>query len=264
MDTKINTLCIGEKKMKWFSFGNTSKEKLVVLPGLSLKSVMPSADGIVNSYSAAAEDYELYFFDRIEVFPASYGISEMAEDTYQALNQLNLNQVHIMGVSQGGMIALKLALAHPECVKSLTLCSSASRIRPAAYPVFEKWKQSAAEKDISSLVHAFGEAVYTPSFFKQYKDIITAIPEVSDQEYSNFITSLNGTADFDVYDQLGELKCPVSVIGAGEDRILGREASEEIIRKLNCTGYIYEGYGHGVYDEAPGYLNRVTDFLKSI
>ena len=60
MNTQINTLCIGEKKMKWFSFGNKSGEKLVVLPGLSLKSVMPSADVIVNSYSAAAEEIMNY------------------------------------------------------------------------------------------------------------------------------------------------------------------------------------------------------------
>ena len=67
--------------------------------------------------------------------------------------------------------------------------------------------------------------------------------------------------DFDVFDKLEEINCPVAVIGASEDKVLGVESSREIIDKLGCASYIYEGYGHGVYDEAPDYLEHVKDLL---
>ena len=31
--------------------------------------------------------------------------------------------------------------------------------------------------------------------------------------------------------------------------------------KLNCEYYIYEGYGHGVFDEAPDYRSRTKEFI---
>ena len=47
-----------------------------------------------------------------------------------------------------------------------------------------------------------------------------------------------------------------------DDRVLGAQASVDLAEALNCPCYIYEGYGHGVYDEAPDYLARISAFLK--
>ena len=54
------------------------------------------------------------------------------------------------------------------------------------------------------------------------------------------------------------------VIGAGGDRVLGSDSSYRIAKALDCSRDVYEGYGHGVYDEAPDYLGRIKDFLSSI
>ena len=112
---------------------------------------------------------------------------------------------------------------------------------------------------------SFGEKVYTPSFFEQYKDIIIASAEgASEQNFANFLISLDGTAGFDVYDRLKEIACPAFVLGAGKDQVLGVNASLEIIDQLGCQSYIYEDNGHGVYDEAPDYLSRIREFLASV
>ena len=58
------------------------------------------------------------------------------------------------------------------------------------------------------------------------------------------------------------ITCPVFVLGAGEDQVVGVQASRDIAEKLGCEIYVYEGYGHGVYDEAPDYLSRIQSFLK--
>ncbi len=172
-------------------------------------------------------------------------------------------EINVMGVSMGGMIALQMAILDPETVKSIMLCSTAARVHDPA--VLENWKTLAEERKLPELMQAFGEDVYTPSFFAQYKDIILASGDgATDQDFMNFIISLRGILAFDCYDRLKDIKCPALVIGASEDRVLGKQASLDLAGALECQSFIYEGYGHGVYDEAPDYLTHIKGFLDSL
>ena len=256
----INTVVMGEKEMEWFRFGNEDGPKVVILPGVSLKSVMGSKDAIISAYSYLAEDYDIYLFERIRILPGKYDITDMAEDTLRAVKAIGLKEINVMGVSMGGMIALQMAILDPETVKSIMLCSTAARVYDPT--VLENWKTLAEERNLPELMQAFGEDVYSPSFFEQYKDIILASGDgATEQDYMNFIISLKGILSFDCYDRLKDIKCPALVIGASEDKILSKWGSIELATGLQCDSFIYEGYGHGVYDEAPDYLTHIKAFL---
>ena len=56
----------------------------------------------------------------------------------------------------------------------------------------------------------------------------------------------------------------VLVIGASEDRVVGVQASYDIAEQLQCESFIYEGYGHAAYDEAPAYLTHIKAFLDQV
>ena len=45
--------------------------------------------------------------------PDSYGVDDMARDTAEAIKALKLERVSIFGASQGGMIAMKIAVEYP-------------------------------------------------------------------------------------------------------------------------------------------------------
>ena len=250
--------------MEHLRFGKEDGEKYVILPGLALKSVMGAAEGIIAAYALLAENYDVYLFDHISEEPEGYSIDDMAEDTLAAFDQLGLKRVHLMGVSMGGMVAQTIALKAPDRVSSLILCSTAmdtSHIDPA---VFENWKKLSEERDTPALMEAFGESVYTPSFYEKYKDVIIASGRGADErDHRNFLISLDAIRRFDVRGEIQKITCPAFVLGAGEDRVLGPQAAEDLIAALNCPHYIYEGYGHGVYDEAPDYLSRIDAFLKA-
>jgi pimeloyl-ACP methyl ester carboxylesterase len=51
---------------------------------------------------------------------ASYTLFDMAEDSVGLLEALELDEVHVVGASMGGMIAQMIAIEHPERVRSLT------------------------------------------------------------------------------------------------------------------------------------------------
>ena len=63
MDIKIETVCTDGFEMEFFRFG-TGEKSLVIIPGLSVQSVMNSAKSIADEYAVMAEDFTAYVFDR--------------------------------------------------------------------------------------------------------------------------------------------------------------------------------------------------------
>ena len=66
----------------------------------------------------------------------------------------------------------------------------------------------------------------------------------------------------DVYEELGRITVPTLVIGGGKDRTVGTEAAGEIAEQIKGSELlIYPEYGHGLYDQAKDFNQRVYDFL---
>ncbi len=261
----INQVTIGNKEMEYLHFGNEGGEKLVILPGVSLKSVLGSAEAIVSAYSLLAGKYDIFLFDYIAKEPEGYDIAAMAEDTLLAFDGSGMDRAHIMGVSMGGMVAQMIALKAPAKVRSLILCSTAMNMAHADKAVFEKWRGLAEQKKTEELMAAFGESVYTPAFYEQYKDNIIASGEgATDLDFSNFLISLAAVNGFDVKNELNRISCPAFVIGADEDKVFAVQSAYDLAETINCGCYVYEGYGHAVYDEAPDYLTHIDDFCESL
>ena len=123
--------------MDFFRFGRGEKT-LVILPGLSVQSVMGAADAIAEAYRPIEDKFTVYVFDRRTDIPSPYPIRDMARDTAEAFRALGLKDVCLFGASQGGMIALVLAIEYPELVGRMVLGSSSANVQEAQYRVIEK------------------------------------------------------------------------------------------------------------------------------
>ena len=85
---------------------------------------------------------------------APYALHDMAADALAVLEALGVQKAHVVGVSMGGMIAQRLALAAPERVLSLTsiMSSSGARGLPQAQPhVMRVLLSRPAGKDLASV-----------------------------------------------------------------------------------------------------------------
>ena len=251
--------------MDYLRFGEGART-LVIIPGLSVQSVMGSAQAIAESYKLLTEDFTVYVFDRRKEIPASYSIDDMARDTAEAFRLLGLKDVCLFGASQGGMIAMKIAFNHPELVERLILGSTAASVTESRFSVIDEWIQLAKAGNAEGLYLSFGEAVYPPSVFEQSRELLReAAKTVTDDELKRFVIMAEGTRGFNVVDELQKIKCPVLVLGSNDDKVLGGEASRQIMKclrdKTGCELFMYDGYGHAAYDIAPDYRERMLKFF---
>ena len=249
-------------EMKYMRFGKEGAEPIVILPGLSVQYVTDSADAVAAAYDKLAADYDIWLFDRRTDVPEEYGIRQMAKDTAQAMQILEIDHAGIFGVSQGGMIAQALAVGYPQLVSAMVLGSTACRESAQTRETVYSWIELAKDGQCLALMDAFAQAVYSPAFYEQVRSILPAMAQsIKPEELSRFIILAAGLYDFDLSGQISRITCPVLVIGAGADRIMGPDSAPDLAERLGCDLYIYKGYGHGVYDEAPDYVDRLKQFF---
>ena len=265
MKVQIATVKAESFTMDFFQFGH-GKEILVILPGLSVQSVMSFADTVADAYQILADRFTVCVFDRRKELPAYYPVEMMAQDTVKAFQTLGLNRISLFGASQGGMIAMRIAIEQPELVQKLILGSTSACVEEAQYKQVEKWIRMARSGKKTELCLAMGEALYPKAVYEQSRELLTDTAKgVTVADLKRFIILAEGMKDFDTVTDLEKIACPVFAIGSKDDRVLGADATLRIAGQFNRRAgfafHMYDGYGHAAYDTAPDYKERILHFL---
>ena len=248
--------------MNYCRFGQ-GKRNLVILPGLSVQPVLAAGDAIAEAYKLLAQDFTLYLFERRSDLPERYSVQEMAEDTAQAIRELDLGPVCLFGASQGGMMAMEIAIRHPELVERMILGSTSAWVSPERYALFVEWIRLAREGKAEELYLGFSRALFPESVFEAYRDFfLDSAKTVTKEELARFCILAEGLKGFDLRASLGRIACPVLVLGAEDDRVLGGDASRQLAREIPGSElWMYEACGHAAYDVAPDYRERMLRFF---
>ncbi|MCQ2610856.1 MAG: alpha/beta hydrolase [Treponema sp.] len=255
------SVSIPSGKENYISFGR-GKKNLVIIQGLNVRDLAGSGASLANMYKIFAKEYRVYFFDRRLVVKEGLSINDLAEDIYHAMKELKIESADVLGISQGGMIGMTLALEHPEVVNKLVLGVTSSRPNETLKNVVGKWANCARNKDYITINKDSLELLYTQEYLKKYRFLMPLVVRlVKPADFDRFAILSSSILNFDCYDRLNEIKCPVLVLGGKRDRITTGKASEEIAEKLGCEIYMYDEYGHAAYDEAKDFNKRVYDFL---
>ena len=252
---------IEENTVECLKFG-TGKKNMVILPGLSVKSVMFSAKAIVSAYSVFKKDYTVYVLDRAKLIKIGYDIYAMAQDAIEAIKELGLNEFYLFGVSQGGAIAQVIALKYPEMVKKLVLVSTFSRLTDKIETTLREWVKLAERGDQTALNRKIFREIYSEKTLKDNALLLALLSREGNAEDCKRFTRLAAaTFGFDVSDKLGDISCPTLVVGSKDDGVIPQSELISLADVIGAERFIYDGYGHAVYDEAPDFKERIADFF---
>ncbi|MGH8013597.1 MAG: alpha/beta fold hydrolase [Candidatus Binataceae bacterium] len=202
-----------------------------------------------------------------------YTIPQMADDASNLLQALGIQKAKIYGISMGGMIAQELTLRHPGQVSKVVLgCTTAGG----------ETGVRASEQTLQTLIDGAklmatdpsgGLDMIMPLLFPL--DFMTAHPELKQMMMlglqmapptpsESIDRTLAGIMQFDAYDRLPQIKCPVLIVHGDRD-ILLPPANAEIIRKQipQAELFIIPGAGHNYAAADPvGIHERIKAFLR--
>ncbi len=242
-------------------FGN-GDEPLLIIPGISPKSVLSFADGVAEAYSALSEKYRIYLFDRRYPMPEGYTIRMMADDTAAAMEALGLSEAFVLGTSQGGMIAMVLAAKYPHLVKKLVGASTGARANTDSDKVFEEWVKLCREGDAEKVAVSLAEKVYTEEMLKESGDAAVSLySDATAEDLERFRITAQACIGYDITEEVFSIRCPMLITGADDDKVLMGRAAREIAAITGCELFMYESGGHAVYDGDPHFKERLLEFF---
>lgn len=242
----------------------TGKKNLVVLPGLSdgLTTVKGKAFMMSRTFKKFLNSFTVYVFSRKEQMPEDYTIEQMAGDQVNAMKQLGIDKASILGVSQGGMIAQCIAISHPEVLDKLILGVTSSWANETVKKSVSSWIEMANKGDHVLLMKDTAEKMYSRDYLDKYGKLVPILAYFTKpKSYERFLKNAKAILKFDVRNELNSITCPTFIIAGDSDKTIGNDAQNELSAGINNSElYVYEGLGHGLYDEAKDFYDRIYGF----
>lgn len=238
----------------------------------------------IKAFTPLASDYQLVFLDMrgsgrsADVPP--YTHEQWTMDIEQLKNELGLDQIHILGGSYGGYIALEYAIRFPQSVKSVLLRDTAANNKSNDDSIDRALKANLAGLDEVKLRRLFEGKVESneelkETFFK-LQPLYTVkydekkVKEKIDSIYYHYEThnyAFNqNKISFDISEDIKTIQVPV-FIGVGvHDWITPVECSNLLAKNIPTNTYVkFENSGHSPHlEENEKFLGHVREFLSNV
>jgi len=257
---------IDDTEMYYVAFGK-GKRNLIVLPGLSdgLTTVKGMALFLMPSFKRFLKEFTVYMFSRKNEMTEGYTIEQMADDQVKVMHTLGIQQACVLGVSQGGMIAQYIAGKYRDVVEKLVLAVTAPYANATVTQAVTGWMEMAQKQDHVSLMVDTAEKSYSEKYLMKNRKMFPILAKFTKpKSYERFYRNGYAILGFDAREELGKIECSTLIIAGEDDKTVGNEAKYELQKGIkNRELFIYQGLGHGTYEEAKDFYDRVYEFCRS-
>ncbi len=190
-------------------------------------------------------------------------------DNIALAEHLGIRQAHWVGLSQGGMMAMRLALERPDLVKSLVILdSSAEGEEEANKPQYEMMANAAAEHGPEAVVEGVIPIFFAEAFHRDYPEVAAAYREKflkNDPQALKWAVFAVTRRD-DISGKIAKIQAPTLVIVGEEDVATVPEHSRVIQRAIPRAQLVtIPGAGHMSPIEKPEAVTKaIADFLGQV
>jgi pimeloyl-ACP methyl ester carboxylesterase/DNA-binding winged helix-turn-helix (wHTH) protein len=164
-----------------------------------------------------------------------FSFDDWVSDLDSVVEALGLDRFPLLGVSQGGAVAVAYAARHPDRVSKLVLCSAYARGRGARAVSEEERRAAALDLDLARVGWGRDDPVFRQVFAAQF------IPDGTRADWAAFdqlqrrttspenaVRFLEEFARIDVQDEAGRLSCPTLIMHSRDDHRQPLRFGEEL------------------------------------
>ncbi len=201
-----------------------------------------------------------------------YTLQDMAHDALGVLDALAIERAHLVGMSMGGMIAQRMAIAAPRHCATLTsiMSSSGARGLPSLQPkVLRVMLAKPRGHDTEAVVRYylnFFRAVGSPANPVPEEAMRAVILQTIARSYDpagNLRQLAAILADTTRADELARVRCPTLVLHGDADPFVLIECGRDTARRIPGARFVaIEGAGHDLAPQAcQQFLRHLLPFL---
>jgi pimeloyl-ACP methyl ester carboxylesterase len=200
---------------------------------------------------------------------SDYRLDVHVQDVIGLLDKLGLPSTHLIGLSYGGQVAQRVAVAHPDRVRTLILANSNHYISNHLAEIGRAWEVAAALNDGERFFQLAVPFIYSRDFYAKNLDVLHERQAMfksllTKDWFDGFGRLCRSTEGFRLSNEdLSSLSMPTLLIGADDDMITPVRLMEEMHDAIpHCEFITFPNAGHGAFLERAGeFLTAVVGFL---
>lgn len=219
-----------------------------------------------------ADKFRLLLYDgrgqgESELGKVPLSLDRHADDLKCLLDELDIDQTALVGLSHGARVALALSDLRPDLVTRLVLCSTSTRSTFRANTVVRSWYEILRRHSLDAMVWAAVPAVFGGRYLRDNTKVLERIVKtiVRRNNTEALRTHLEAMQHYPpLLRTLKKSPFLVLVVTGEDDPLVTHEGAEEIARICGGRHVEISGVGHSVPAEAPErFIQMVLDFLDS-
>ena len=203
--------------------------------------------------------------------PGAYSMNDFVEDIQSIVRDAGLQNLYVLGVSMGGMIAQEYYLTHKENVKGLILSNTnygKGSVLPSAQ-VLKTLSEGASAAFTFEGISERMKGAFSERFTKEERDefdqLVRKRLAIGD-DAKGYMGQLYAVVAFDSYKRLGEISAPTLVITGEKDIVVPPENAFELHKMIpNSRLVVFKGAGHALCIERfRDFDQRVLSFIEEV
>jgi pimeloyl-ACP methyl ester carboxylesterase len=151
-----------------------------------------------------------------------YGAEDLVEDVVHLFKHLSIPSAHVVGLSQGSIIAQRVALDHPSLVTSLVLLATWPKTDASMEKMLRIWKALFAEHPPSVYGDAMLWWLFSPEFLEEQADVAAEVARVAFEGEGTpaphaHLQAVEISRAHDLSARLASISVPTLVVSGEED-----------------------------------------------
>ncbi len=148
----------------------------------------------------------------------AYTLEQLATDVIGLLDELDIQKIHWVGLSMGGMIGQCLGLNHADRIESLSLCDTTAVIPDDAQPIWQERIEIAREHGMTALVESTLERWFTTPYRQTNPPEVQQIREmVLQTPVAGYIGCSEAICNLNYIPRLHKIKIPTLIMVGADD-----------------------------------------------
>ena len=148
--------------------------------------------------------------------PGPYSMDDLADDIVALLDRLGVEQAHLVGLSLGGMMGMRLAARDPGRIDRLVLLCTAAFLEVG--PAYTERAAQVRAQGTGSVAEGVVSRWFTPDYLEQNPDVrehhVAMCAATSPEGYAG---SCEAIAAMDLRPDLPQIKAPTLAIAGADD-----------------------------------------------